>query len=160
VPYAAVGAGVVSNLGELPRATLAGNYRFDSLGGVSGYFPVNETDTATVRLVAAREHPVAAVVGAGVKLHQTRRGGFRADVRAYISRNTMDVLVDATPRVVTTSQPLGVIASSLIPSIQFSNLSVGLDSTLSGPAISGFKTFTSQGTGVHMALSAGYFVRF
>src|SRR5262249_45351861 len=129
VPYAAVGAGVVSNLGDLPQATLAGTYRFDSLGAASGYFPVNETDTVVVRVVAAGEHPVAAVVGGGVKVNPGRRGGFRADVRAYISKNTMDLLVDATPRVVTTSQPLGAIASTTIPSIQFSNLSSGVTST-------------------------------
>lgn len=159
VPYAAVGAGVISNRGDLPQATVAGTYRFDSLGALSGYFPVNESDTASVRVVAARQHPLAAVVGGGVKFHHTRRGGFRADVRASISKNTMDVMVDATPRVVTTSQPLGAIASNLSPSIQFSNLST-VNSTLSGPQISGFKTFTSQGTAVHVALSAGYFVRF
>ncbi|HEV8395547.1 MAG TPA: hypothetical protein VGQ37_14810 [Vicinamibacterales bacterium] len=159
VPYAAVGAGVVMKSGDLPRATLAGSYRFDSLGALTGYFPVNETDTVTVRLVSARQHPLTTVLGGGVRVFGSNRWGVRADVRAYISKNTLDLLVDASPRVVVGTQPMGLIASTLVPSIQFSNF-VGLDSTLSGARIDGFKTFTSQGTTVHATVSVGYFLRF
>lgn len=160
VPYAAIGLGVSSNRGELPQATLASSYRFDSLNVVPGYFPVSESDTVTVRVVAAHEHPVTFVAGGGVRFHQNKRGGFRADARGYIDKNTLDVLLDATPHVNTTALPLGVIASNLVPSIQFTNLNVLLTSTLSGPAINGFKTFASSGTAVHVVVSAGYFFRF
>jgi len=159
VPYAAVGAGVVTNMGNLPSATLAGHYQFNSLGAFVGYFPVSETDTVAIRLVESHRHPLAVVLGGGVKIHGSSRWGLRADVRAYVSKNTLDVLVDATPRVASL-QPLGVIASTLAPSIQFTNLNAGASSTLSGPEIAGFKTFTSSGTAVHVTVSAGYFVRF
>ena len=55
--------------------------------------------------------------------------------------------------------PIGAIASTLFPSIQFSNFS-GIDSTLSGARIDGFTTFSSRGTAVHTTVSVGYFVRF
>lgn len=159
VPYATVGAGVVTNHGTLPRATLAGSYRFDSLGALIAYFPVNETDTVTVRVVNAHQHPLTTVFGGGVKLLGSNRWGVRADVRAYISKNTLDVQVDASPRVVVGTAPIGAIASTLFPSIQFSNFS-GIDSTLSGARIDGFTTFSSRGTAVHTTVSVGYFVRF
>ncbi|HKF68186.1 MAG TPA: hypothetical protein VKB36_16685, partial [Vicinamibacterales bacterium] len=78
-----------------------------------------------------------------------------------ISRNTVDVLVDATPQV-TTATPAGLIASTLTPSLQFSNnpAITNQQSTLSGAPISGFKTFSSSGTPVQVAVSFGYFIRF
>ena len=166
IPYATIGAGMITNVGELPRATLVGNYQFDSLGALIGYFPANETSNATMRVVTARQHPYVTVFGGGARFWGSNRWGVRADVRAYISRNTMDVLVDAAPQVVrsqaSTSPPLGAIASFLAPSIQFSNLpaAFGVDSTLSGPRIDGFKTFSSSGTALHVSVSAGYYVRF
>jgi hypothetical protein len=160
LPYAAIGAGVVTNVGDPPSVTLTGNYRFSSLGAVVGTFPVDETDTVRVRLVSVNRHPLAIVFGGGVKYQTSGRWGLRGDVRAYVSKNTVDVLVDATPRVVTTSTPLGIIASTLTPSIQFTNLPSVAQSTLSGPAIDGFRTFSSSGTSVHVSVTAGYFVRF
>jgi hypothetical protein len=160
VPYVAVGAGVVSNLGDLPRATLTGTTAFQSLGAlIGGYFPVNETDTVVIRLEAARRRSFVTVFGGGAKILGSNRWGVRADVRAYLSKNTVDVLVDATPQVTSTA-PLGIIASSLVPSIQFSNLGGGFESTLSGPRIDGFKTFSSSGTALHVSATAGYFFRF
>jgi hypothetical protein len=161
IPYAAVGAGVVSNTGDLPSLTLTGNYRFASLNVIApGTFPVDETDTVTMRLVAASDNPFVTVFGGGVKFLGGRRWGLRGDVRAYVSQNTVDVVVDAAPQVAS-SLPLGIIASTLIPSIQFSNFGVSLlPSNLSGPAIDGFTTFSSSGTTVHFNVSAGYFVRF
>jgi hypothetical protein len=160
IPYATIGAGVVTNVGDLPRATIVGNYRFDSLGAAAGYFPVNETDTVALSVVTAHQHPLVTVFGGGARILGSNRWGLRADVRAYISRNTLDVMVDATPQVVASS-PLGAIASTFVPSIQFSNIfGFGVDSTLSGSRIDGFKTFSSSGTAVHVSVSAGYFVRF
>ncbi len=60
----------------------------------------------------------------------------------------------------TTSAPLGIIASTLTPSVQFTNFPSIVQSTLSGPAIDGFTTFSSSGTSVHLSITAGYFVRF
>jgi len=167
VPYATGGAGVISNVGGSPSVTLTGNYRFTSLNGFFNFaapsltFPVNETDTVTIRAVPASSHSFVGVFGGGVKFLGSSRWGVRADVRAYISRNTVDVLVDATPQV-TTATPAGLIASTLTPSLQFSNnpAITNQQSTLSGAPISGFKTFSSSGTPVQVAVSFGYFIRF
>ncbi len=94
VPYAAVGAGVVSNIGDLPSATLTGNYRFASIGAAVGTFPVDETDTVRIALVSAKQHPLVTVFGGGVKFQASRRWGLRGDVRAYVSKNTVDVQVE------------------------------------------------------------------
>jgi hypothetical protein len=160
VPYAVVGAGVVSSVGDLPSTTLTGNYRFSSLGALTGYFPVDETDTVRIGLVSVKQHPLVTVFGGGVKYQRSSRWGLRGDVRAYVSKNTMDVQVSATPRVVTTSTPPGVIASTLTPGIQFTNLPSVALSTLTGPPIDGFTTFSSSGTSLHLNVTAGYYVKF
>jgi hypothetical protein len=167
VPYATGGAGVISNVGGSPSVTLTGNYRFTSLNGFfnpaapSATFPVNETDTVTIRATPSSSHRFVGVLGGGVRILGSSRWGVRADVRAYVSRNTVDVLVDATPQV-TTASPVGFIASTLTPSMQFSNnpAITNQQSTLSGAPISGFKTFSASGTPVQVAVSFGYFVRF
>src|SRR5262249_55861420 len=167
VPYATGGAGVISKVGGSPSVTLTGNYRFTSLNAFfnpaapSVTFPVNETDTVTIRAVPSSSHPFVGVFGGGVKVLGSSRWGIRADVRAYISRNTVDLLVDATPQV-TTATPAGLIASALTPSMQFSNnpAVTNQQSTLSGAPISGFKTLSSSGTPVQVIVAVGYFVRF
>jgi hypothetical protein len=169
VPYATVGAGVVSNTGGAPSVTLTGNYRFTSwnfgapitiVGGVPVIptFPVNETDNVTIRLVPSKAHSFAGVFGGGVKLLGSPRWGVRADVRAYVSSNTVDVLVDANPQVAI-GTPAGYIFPNLTPSLQLSTLPAQITS-LSGAPISEFKTFTSSGMPVQVSVSLGYFVRF
>jgi hypothetical protein len=162
MPYATIGAGVVSNVGNGPNVTLVGNDRFtsnvNSLG--AGSFPVNETDTVTIRLAPANEHALVTVFGGGLKAMGSSRWGVDADVRAYISKNTFNTLIDADPKIVT-STPAGAVASFLTPSIQFSNNpSTGRPSSLSGPVISGFKAFSSSGTPVQVNVSGGLFFRF
>ncbi len=61
IPYATVGASLISTVGEMPSATLAGNYQFLSVGA-----PMNESDTVTVR-DARDAHTVAGILGGGVK---------------------------------------------------------------------------------------------
>jgi hypothetical protein len=121
---------------------------------------VNETDNVTIRIASANKHAFVTVFGGGVKVMGSSRWGVRADVRAYIGKNTFNVLIDADPQVVT-STPVGAVASFVTPSIQFSNNpSTGRPSNLSGPAISGFKAFSSSGMPVQMNVSAGIFFRF
>jgi hypothetical protein len=59
IPYATLGAGLVSTSGELPRSTLRGNYQFLLAAGN----PINETDTVTVR-AARDDRAMAGIVGA------------------------------------------------------------------------------------------------
>jgi len=159
IPYATIGAGVLSHTGDLPSVTLVGNYRFASLNALApGRFPVNETDQVTIRIAA--HDALTTVVGGGVKITPSARWSVRADVRAHISANKVDVLVDATPNVAM-GTPAGAIASTLTPSLQFSNNpSTGQESNLSGPAIAGLRTFTGSGSAVQLGVTGGIFVRF
>jgi len=155
-PYATIGAGVVTNTNGAPSVTLTGNYHFN----IDGTFPVNETDTATIRVLPARKNGFVTVFGGSAVFLGPSRWGVRADVRAYVSGNTYNVLVDANPQVATLT-PAGFLASLTSPSIQFSNNpSNGRTSTLSGAVINGFKTFTSSGTAIQIIASAGYVIRF
>jgi hypothetical protein len=158
IPYVTIGAAAISNSGDLPSATLTGNYRFDShLAALS--FPVNETDTVKIRVAA--DNTFATVVGGGIKFMRSSRWGVRADVRAHISKNAVDLLLDANPNVTTSQAPVGAIASTRTPSVQFSNNpSAGRLSSLSGPAIGGFRTFTGGGTQAPISVTGGLFFRF
>lgn len=164
IPYVTVGAGAVTNRGDLPSVSLVGNYQFRlggfgaGTGGGPGPAPVNETDTVKLHYVA--DNAFVTVLGGGVKRDFSARWGLRADVRAYFSKNTVSVLLDANP-VVATGTPAGFLASFTNPSLQVSNnLSTGVQSTLSGPAISGFKTFTGSGTQTQVSITVGFFTRF
>jgi hypothetical protein len=159
IPYVTIGAGALSTSGELPSATLTGNYRFDSLNALApGRFPVNETDVVRIRVAA--DTRFATVAGGGIKFMRSARWGARADVRAHISKNAVNLLLDATPTVAS-QIPAGAIASFTIPSLQFSNnASTGVQSSLSGPPISGFRTFSGSGTEVHLSVTGGIIFRF
>jgi hypothetical protein len=154
VPYVAGGAGVVTNRGGAPVATLNGNYNV----AIVGVFPINETDKVTVR-VGSRSHDVVGVFGGGVRCALSSRWGIRADVRALAGGGHVDTLVDASPSVTVQTLPT-FIASATSPSVQFSNSSTTNQSSLSGPAISGLKTFTGRGSAIRTNVAAGVYWRF
>ncbi len=155
IPYASVGGGMVVNRGDTPSATLVGNYRFP----IAGVVPINETDTVNVRYTID-DHAFVGVLGGGFKYHISPRAGVRVDVRAHLSKNSINNLVDANPASVS-STPTGAIASFTTPSIQFSTIPVAnAPSSLSGPAISSFRTFTGSGTQTQFSIVPGFFLRF
>jgi hypothetical protein len=156
VPFAIVGAGVVSHLGETPSVTVAGNYQF-LFGGV---VLVNESDTVTVRY-ASPGRALVGVFGGGFKYAMSSRSGFRVDARVHLNNREIDTLVDATPSVLTSTP--GGTASRTTPSLQFTSnppLDPGSPSTLSGPAIVGFKSFAGSGVQSQIGVTAGWFWRF
>jgi opacity protein-like surface antigen len=165
IPYATLGAGLVSMSGETASATLTGNYQFRLPGGP----PINETDTVTVRAVRANRS-FAGIVGSGLKYHVSSNWGLRLGVRVALSKNTTKTALDAAPNVVLGLQPVGRGVLSGNPSLQFTNNSsdpvnaLGVTavaaSTLTGPPIRGFRTFAGSGVGVHTNLVAGVFWRF
>src|SRR5204863_1989046 len=95
--------------------------------------------------------------GGGVRVQRSARSGVRIDARVYVSQNTTDVLLDATPTVTPPSSgSIGTVATITIPSVQFATVPPGGNiSTLSASAISGFRTFSSSGTAMHVSISAG-----
>jgi hypothetical protein len=154
IPYVTVGAGVISNIGDAPSATLAGNYQF-----LFGGSPMSETDTLTVR--DSRANAFVGLVGGGVRYYVSPRWGVRFEVREHVSKNTGNTLVDASA-LVGTLTPTNVAASAFgNPAIQWSNnRSTGQFSSLSGPPIDGFRTFTGRGLQSHAAITVGVFMRF
>ncbi len=152
-PFATLGGGLMSNLGDTPSVTLAGKYQF-VLGNL---IPISETDSVTVRYSIPGQAFVG-VIGGGLKYAVSPRSGVRVDVRAHLSKNAIDTLVDANPAAMT-STPAFPLVSPTTPSIQVSNNpSVG-QSTLSVP-IAGFQTFAGSGVQRQVSVTAGWFWRF
>ena len=163
VPYATVGASLISTIGRLPSATLAGNYQFLSVGA-----PMNESDTVTVR-DARDAHTVAGILGGGVKYNVSPRWGIRLDARVSLSKNTTGTTLDATPNVVMGGLPAGRFLFLAPTTIMFSNstlpvtnqgVTVAGISTLTGPALTGVRTFSGSGVSAHTNIAAGLFWRF
>jgi hypothetical protein len=165
IPYAAVGASLISTTGTMPSATLKGNYQFSNPSGS----PINETDTVTVR-DARDERTVAGILGGGVKYHVGPRWGIRLDARVSLGKNTASTVLDATPNVALGLLPAGRGLLNADPTIQFSNNSsdpvtaLGVTaiaaSTLTGPAVTGVRTFSGSGVSSQMNITAGIFWRF
>ena len=102
IPYATVGASLISTTGKMPSATLKGNYQFLNPSGS----PINETDNVTVR-DARDDRTVAGILGGGVKYHVSPRWGIRLDARVSLSKNTASTVLDATPNVALGQLPAG-----------------------------------------------------
>jgi hypothetical protein len=164
VPYAAVGASLNAVTGTLPRAMLNGNYQFQNATGAQ----FNESDDVTVKDARATRS-AAGIVGGGVKYHVSPRWGLRMDGRVSLSRNNGRTVVEATPNVVLGTVPGGRATLNADPTIQFGNSTepvTGLGvtaispSTLSGPPLINFRTFSGTGVSTDGHLAVGLFWRF
>jgi len=155
VPYVTGGLGGVFNAGSDPSVTLRGNY--SALYILGEPFNFNGSDTVTVRWVRP-DRALVGLVGGGFTYDLSRRNGFRVDLRLHVSSNAVDTDVSARPGV-QTDTPGRAIASATTPSVQTSS-TASERSTLSGPAITAFRTRESSGVHVDTALTVGYFWRF
>jgi len=165
IPYATVGASLISTTGTMPSATLTGNYQFLNPSGS----PINETDRVTVR-DARGDHTVAGIVGSGVTYRFSPRWGIRFDARMSLSKNPASTVVDATPNAALGQLPAGRLVLNTDPTLQFSNNSTDpvtalsvtavAASTLTGPAITGLRTFSGSGVSSSTNVVAGVFWRF
>jgi hypothetical protein len=166
-PYATVGGGVLAQLGDTPGVTVSGSYEFRS----RDLFTISERDNVTVRYSAPTTSFVG-VVGAGFTYDVLQRSGVRVDVRAHLGPSRSMTTVSAHPEVVAQTPNLLLVfiggASEEVldltsPSIQFSNNTHPLSlhhSTLTGPDIVDFVTFTSTGVQMHLGVTAGWYWRF
>jgi hypothetical protein len=154
-PYATVGGGLLSNVGDAPSVILSGQYRFR----LGNDMPMTERDTVTLRYSGPDQVPVG-VFGGGFTYDLWSRSGVRVDVRVHLSPNRVKTILSTHPEVVNQT-PSGFIASDTTPSIQFSNTpALGFQSTLSGPDIAEFETFEGSGLNRHITMTAGWFWRF
>jgi hypothetical protein len=155
IPYVVGGAGVANRSGDLPSVTITGNYTFPI--PIPGVAPINETDKMTIR-VAQDANAAVGVFGGGFRYEGSPRWGIRGDVRLNIGGGSSDVLIDATPAVVT-GTPGIILISPTNPSAVFST-STAINSSLTGPAISGLKTFTGSGSSLRTNVVGGIYFRF
>jgi hypothetical protein len=165
IPYATAGAGLIATTGTMPAVTLAGSYRFLNPSGG----PIEEADTLTLREGRDRR-VIAGVLGGGVKYHVSPGWGIRVDARVSFSRNTATTVLDANPNVTLGLLPAGRGTLNADPTIQFSNnwsdpiTTLGVTSvarsTLSGPPVTNYPTWSGSGTSSHMNIAAGIFWRF
>ena len=103
------------------------------------------------------DRALVGVVGGGFTYDLARRHGFRVDLRLHVRPNAVDTQISASPAV-TTRTPAAMMESATTPSVQFSN--TGSNATLSGSAITAFKTREGSGVQIDTALTVGYFWRF
>jgi hypothetical protein len=113
-------------------------------------------DTVTARFVRP-DRALVGVVGGGFTHDLSRRHGLRVDLRLLLRPNAVDTEINASPDVPTRT-PAAELASATTPSVQHSN--TGSGATLSGPAITAFRTRDGSGVQIDTAFTAGYFWRF
>ncbi len=133
--------------GDLPSATLTGNYQF--LGGSAV-----PRLTATIPCTMPAPPHARGCAGRRRQVHISSRWGLRFDARVALSKAAANTDLDATPNVARLT-PAGRGALGGTPSIQFSNnstdpvTSMGVTavaaSSLTGPSLSGHRTFTGSG---------------
>lgn len=165
LPYLSIGGGLISIIGQRSSATLRGNYQFLLPSGA----PIDETDNVTVRDDYNR-HSLAGVVGVGMKYYASRRWGLRLDARVAVSRAVANTSLDATPNVALGLLPVGRGALGATPSIQWTNNSTDVvtalgvtavaASSLTGPALTRYRTFAGSGAQTHASVTVGWFWRF
>jgi len=155
IPYLSFGGGALANTGDLPSAALVGNFQINFFGA-----PYNNTDAVLVNWTMPGVQGVG-YVGGGFKYYVTPRWGIRLDVRDYLSGNGLKQYVSASPLVATLT-PAQAIAgpATLNPDIQFSNDPPSGPDTLSGPALTRFRTFSGDGIRNQIVVSGGIFFRF
>ena len=161
IPYVTGGLGGAFHRGRRPSATLKGTLSFDfiflAIGGTQVTF--NESDTVTVRL-SEPDLSLVGVIGGGFTHDLSSRHGFRADVRFHLKPNAVDTEISASPAIAP-ANPAFRVASATTPSVQHSNLAPAeARSSLSGPAITAFRTREGSGLHTDTALTVGYFWRF
>ncbi len=146
------GAGRVLNRADPLEARVRGNYQFRFFDT----FPVNETDTVTIRFTE-RDAATVGVFGGGVTADVGERHGVRADVRVFAGSNGSGTFVDASPSVQRLA-PFVALPSNTNPSLQFSTTTTDR-SSLNG-STAGLRTFTGSGLDLRIVLSVGYYLRF
>ncbi|HXZ26690.1 MAG TPA: hypothetical protein VEG08_01700 [Terriglobales bacterium] len=154
VPYLSFGGGALASVGDLPSATLVGNFQVTIRGG-----PHNNTDAVLINW-STPDLQAVGYFGGGIKYYVTPRWGFRIDARDYLSGNGLEQFVSASPAVLTLTPAQTIDFSGVSPNIQLSNNPPGGPDTLSGPALTRFRTFSGEGIRNQAVVSGGIFFRF
>jgi hypothetical protein len=104
-----------------------------------------------------------------VKYNVSPRWGIRLDARVSLSKNTAGTALDASPNVVMGGLPAGRFLFIAPTTIMFSNSTLPVTgqgvtvigiSTLTGPQLTGVRTFSGTGLSSRTNVAAGMFWRF
>ncbi len=154
-PFVTIGAGAVFTSGTAPSAALVGTY-----GGPSA----QETDSVRLTYTQDRRRAIGPVVGGGAKIHISRHWGIRGDIRFHIYRNPFSTVLDANHT--NTTDAAWIVGATdasgkQTPILQrLSGTGISSFTTLSGPALSGFRTNSTSGVQWQTLLTLGLFYRF
>ena len=172
-PYATLGAGVVHAFGSAAATEIRGAYAFQLVntrtGAVSHY---DETDTLRLTIETNSNRPVG-ILGGGTTYEWRERSGIYFDARVMISPVRVKMVMDASPHVALVSDPAishsGIVSISgapfVFPAVDtvtvvvFDNnqeLSPAFPSSLSGPPITGFQTWSGDAVGTRVGLRFGW----
>jgi hypothetical protein len=157
VPYATLGGGVITRIGDLPSVDIEGRYRFAiSVAGVPPV-PIAEIDRVTIRYTARQA--LVAVLGGGLRRDVSDRWGFRIDGRVFLGQPTLRLVLDANPSTVS-GVPAGFIETFTYPNLQFSsNPASGRRSTLGGEPLDGFVAVKGTGIETRVLVTVQLFFR-
>lgn len=116
----------------------------------------SQRDIVTIN-VADHSSRLVGVLGGGIEKTLSASGGFRLTARLALGSNRPETTIDASPATPVAGGPGGPLNG-----FAFSNAAttVILPTTLSGPSLTGFKTFIGKGTRIESTLTVGYFFRF
>jgi hypothetical protein len=156
-PFITVGAGILADHGDTPSSVLTGFY------SVSIPFPdpafatmVTQRDVVTIE-TAERGSRLVGVLGGGVDKALSPRSGLRFAARLAFGSNHPETAINVSP----TTTIFGPLEPGGVGATIFNAATtILLPGTLSGPSLTGFKTFIGKGTRTESTITAGFFVRF
>jgi hypothetical protein len=154
-PFATAGIGMLSSGYDTFKIALVGSY-----GGPYS----QETDTVHLTFDQSRNRAFGPMFGGGVKIGLARHWGIRFDVRSFLYRNPISTVLDTnhtntsdTAWIVNATDANGNLAESFQ---KITGSGMAVYSTLSGPSISGFKTYFGTGIQRCVPVRLGFFYRF
>jgi hypothetical protein len=162
MPFVRGGAGIVSRSGELPRVRLRGEY-------IAAPFPVGgvaQSDTLTIAYDAPT-HAWVGVIGGGVRYAISRRLWARIEATSYVGSERLRIRIDATPTTgavipgtsVSSGTSIGFVGGGSLIDLDFSTDPMR-PSSLSGPPIRGFQTFSGSAVRSRTSFTSGLSWRF
>ncbi len=160
-PFITVGAGILADHAEItPSSVLTGFYAVavpEPNSAVGFNILVAQNAMVTIH-IADHSSRLVGILGSGVDKALSPSGGLRFTARLAFGSDRPETTIDASPTTPISQGP----GSPFNGVFTFFNAAttVILPTTLSGPSLTGFKTFIGQGTRIESTITVGYFFRF
>ena len=160
-PFMIIGAGILANHGDTPIGVLQGNYFVDVPDPVFGGREslAVQQDVVTINL-ADRGARLVGILGGGIDRALSARGGLRFAARLAFGSNQPETTIDASPATLNSGPSPSSPLFGIVTTISNTATTVIIPTTLSGPSLTGFKTFVGRGRSIETTITGGYFFRF